>query len=107
MFRDVDAIHRGSGKAKLYRLTDGSGLLRSEEIDIANGPNLYVYLVKHPDPQSAKDVTPDFVNLGRLKGNQGSQNYPIPSEVKVEDYGSAVIYCQLFGVLFSPASFQK
>ncbi len=103
MFRNVDTIHRGNGKAQLFQFAEGASLLRLEEIDIANGPDLWVYLVKHPDPKNAEDVKAGFVNLGKLKGNRGSQNYSIPAEIKTEEYGSAVIFCQLFGVLFSPA----
>ena len=40
--------------------------------DATNGPDLYVYL------STNKDIS-DIVNLGRLKGNIGNQNYPIPT----------------------------
>ena len=106
-FRDVDTIHKGSGDAKLYHMPDGSHLVRLENLDVANGPDLYVYLVKHKDPATDDDVTDGgFVSLGKLKGNKGNQNYPVPADAKIEEFGSVVIWCQLFGVLFSPAAFQ-
>ncbi|MGH8756136.1 MAG: DM13 domain-containing protein [Burkholderiales bacterium] len=37
----------------------------------------------------------------------GDQNYAIPPGTKIEDYKSVVIYCQIFGVLFSPAALAK
>ncbi len=46
------------------------------------------------------------MNLGKLKGNVGNQNYTIPAGTDVSGFGSVVIWCQLFGVLFSPAALE-
>jgi hypothetical protein len=106
-FKDADVIHKGSGDAKLYKLADGSHLLRLENLNVTNGPALHVYLAKHPSPESAANVTEGgFLDLGNLKGNIGNQNYPVPEGTAITDYKSAVIWCQLFSVLFSPASLQ-
>lgn len=104
VFKDADAIHKGSGKALLYKLTDGSHLLRLEDFTVTNGPDLMVYLVKNADITEAEQVTTDFINLGDLKGNIGNQNYMIPAGTDIAEYNSAVIWCELFGVLFSPAT---
>ena len=104
-FKDADAVHKGSGDAIIYRAPDGSHLLRFENFRVTNGPALVVYLAKHANPMSADDVADGgFVDLGKLKGNVGNQNYPIPDTVNLGEYGSAVIWCELFGVLFSPAA---
>ena len=103
-FIDADAIHKGSGTATLYRLPDSSHVVRFEDFRTTNGPALVVYLAKHPSPASADDVIDGgFLNLGKLKGNVGNQNYPIPAGTDVSEYGSVVIWCELFDVLFSPA----
>lgn len=104
MFRDADAVHRGEGSALLYELPDGQHLVRFEEFRVTNGPKLVVYLAEHPDPQSAADVLEGFLKLGDLKGNVGSQNYPLPAGTDVSNFGSVVIWCELFDVLFSPAA---
>ncbi|MEM6935688.1 MAG: DM13 domain-containing protein [Pseudomonadota bacterium] len=104
-FIDADAIHKGEGTAKLYALPDERHIVRFEDFRTTNGPALYVYLAKHPNPKTAADVEDGgYVSLGELKGNVGNQNYEVPPEVDVGDYGSVVIWCQLFGVLFSPAA---
>lgn len=106
-FSDADAVHKGSGDAFLFRLPDGRHLLRFENFRTTNGPDLAVYLAAHPAPASADDVTGStYISLGKLKGNVGNQNYVVPSNVDVSDYGSVAIWCELFGVLFSPASLQ-
>ncbi len=104
MFRDADGFHRGEGSATIYRLADGSRVLRFEDFRVTNGPDLRVLLVAHPDPQGRSDVQNSAsVELDRLKGNVGSQNYPIPPDVSPDDYGSVVIYCRPFQVVFSVA----
>ena len=104
-FVDADAIHKGEGKASLYALQDGSHVVRFEDFRTTNGPALFVYLARHASPTSAADVLDGgFVNLGKLKGNVGNQNYVIPADVEVSEYNSVVIWCQLFDVLFSPAA---
>ena len=106
-FVDADAIHKGSGRALLYAVPDGRHVLRFEDFRTTNGPALVVYLARHASPASAADVIDGgFLDLGKLKGNVGNQNYPIPADVDVTDYGSVVIWCELFDVLFSPAALE-
>ncbi len=104
MFRDADGFHRGEGSATIYRLADGSHALRFEDFRVTNGPDLRVLLVAHPDPQGRSDAQDNAsVELDRLKGNVGNQNYPIPPDVSLGDYESVVIYCRPFQVVFSVA----
>ena len=104
-FVDADAIHKGSGRATLYALPGGARIVRFEEFRTTNGPALVVYLAKHPSPATAADVTDNgYLKLGKLKGNVGNQNYPIPDGTDVSEYRSVVVWCELFGVLFSPAA---
>ena len=106
-FRDQDALHKGSGQATIYRGPDGAHLLRLDDLDVTNGPDLFVYLSPHNDPNNPDEVkTEGYVNLGELKGNRGNQNYPIPSDVDVPSQGSVVIYCRAFSVIFSVAPLQ-
>ncbi len=79
-------------------------MLRLENLNVTNGPDLRVYLVRHPDPASSGDVKDsEFVDLGPLKGNIGNQNYPVPAGTDVSQFASAVVWCRAFGVLFSAA----
>lgn len=99
-FRDVDSFHRGSGKATIYQLPDGQRVVRFENFHVTNGPALSVYLVKGTEG----NVAAGYVNLGKLKGNMGNQNYAIPADVDRETYRSIVIWCVPFRVQFAIAS---
>ena len=88
-----DGFHMASGQVKVLQIPDGTQILRVENLDVTNGPDLYVYL--------ATDTTAkDFVSLGRLKGNMGNQNYPIPENIDFEKYNKVLIWCQAFSTLF-------
>ena len=104
MFRDADGFHKGEGSATLYTLPDGSHVLRFEDFRVTNGPDLRVLLASHPDPMSRGDVhSGEYVELAKLKGNIGNQNYPLPDGLSPDDYNSVVIYCKPFQVIFSVA----
>ena len=103
-FRDADRFHKGSGTASIYRLADGSHVLRLESFSVTNGPALVVMLTPHRNPSSSADVhEPGYVELAKLKGNKGNQNYPLPDGVDPATFNSVVIYCKPFKVVFSVA----
>jgi Electron transfer DM13 len=94
-----DGLHNSEGQAKVLKLSDGSNFLRLENFRSTNGPDLYVYL-------STDKNASDFVNLGRLKGNVGDQNYEIPDGTDISKYDTALIWCQAFSVLFGSAELE-
>ena len=107
-FVDADAIHKGSGQAIVYSLADDKHVVRFENFRTTNGPALVVYLARHSSPTEARHVTDSgFINLGKLKGNVGNQNYTIPADTDIGEYNSVVIWCELFDVLFSPAALTR
>ena len=104
-FTDADRFHKGEGDATIYQLPDGSYLFRVESFMVTNGPDLRVILSPHPDPGGSGDVTQEgYIELGKLKGNIGEQNYPIPEGVDPSIFSSAIIYCKPFRVIFSVAA---
>ena len=69
------AGHEGTGDAAIFQNPDGSLVLRFENFDIENGPDLEVYLVPGADQVSLPEGS---IHLGPLKGNIGDQNYELP-----------------------------
>ena len=91
-----DGFHKAQGVAKVLNLADGKTFLRFEDLKTTNGPDLYVYL------STGKNVS-DIVNLGRLKGNIGNQNYEIPTGTDLAKYNTVLIWCKAFSTLFGSA----
>jgi hypothetical protein len=91
-----DGFHKAEGIAKVINLADGRTFLRLENLKTTNGPDLYVYL------SVGKDAS-DIVNLGRLKGNIGNQNYEIPAGTDLSKYNTILIWCKAFSTLFGSA----
>lgn len=102
-FVDADRAHSGTGNVEVVR-DGGTTRIQFTNFEVTNGPDLKVYLSAHADPKSSSDVKgADWVSLGVLKGNVGDQSYTLPADVDIADFGSVVIWCEQFGVLFSPA----
>jgi hypothetical protein len=97
--------HEGHGRATIYELADGSRLLRFEEFEVLNGPDLHVWLVPvDPVPDTVGVEIPGYVDLGPLKGNIGDQNYDLPANLNLGNFKSVVIWCQPFRVPFNAAA---
>jgi len=95
-----DPIHYGRGKVSVYR----DVVYLEQDFEVGPGPKYHVYLVREANVTPATPVAQSkFVDLGRLKAFKGSQNYAVPSGVRLADYPSVVIWCEQFGVLISPA----
>jgi hypothetical protein len=99
----VDRSHPASGAAIV--ITDGTtAFLRFEDFKTDNGPDLFVYLsagVTSESPAGALDD--DFVDLGRLKGNIGAQNYELPAGIDLTRYRTVVVWCKRFTTAFGAA----
>ncbi len=91
-----DGIHDAQGDAYTIPLEDGSNVLRLENFQSTNGPDLFVYL-------ATDDKATEFINLGDLKANKGNQNYEIPDDVDLSKYNKVLIWCKSFSVLFGSA----
>jgi hypothetical protein len=99
-FSDADSFHKGSGSATIYTHEDGSNLLRFEDFSVTNGPALSVFLTKNADGS----LDGGSVNVGKLKGNKGSQNYTLPADIDHTQYKAVLIYCVPFKVPFAQAT---
>ena len=103
-FVGADDFHQGSGTATIFT-QGGQSILRLEDFDVTNGPDLHVLLVENIDGTSSDELG-EYVDLGSLKGNVGNQNYEIPADIDLSKYSGVMIYCMPFHVVFSTAAFQ-
>lgn len=95
-FTDADDFHKTKGTTVILRFVNSSRILRFEDFQTTNGPDLFVYL-------SAEKEARTFLNVGGLKGNIGDQNYQIPADADLSRYKYVLIWCRAFSVLFGSA----
>jgi hypothetical protein len=95
--------HGTSGVARVLELADGQRIVRLEGLDTDNGPDLYLYLTTNAAAGDEGAFDDDFVNLGRLKGNQGDQNYELPADTDLTRHATVVIWCDRFNSAFGAA----
>ena len=97
----ISGEHDTSGTALVVALPDGSVVVRFEDLDTSNGPDLRVVL-STDDASDAWKYDGRHI-LGELKGNIGDQNYTIPPDVDLTQFGSVVVWCERFSVAFGAA----
>lgn len=102
-FMDADSFHKGSGTATIFQQGE-TRVLRFENFESTNGPDLHVLLVENIDGTGNANIG-EYLDLGSLKGNVGNQNYEIPDGTDLSQYSGVMIYCMPFHVIFSTASF--
>lgn len=100
--------HQTSGRALILELQDGSKVLRLENLNTSDGPQLEVWLTDAPVIEGFDGwfVFDDgeFESLGDLKATQGNQNYEIPNDLDLTEFSSVSIWCSRFAVSFGAAS---
>jgi hypothetical protein len=96
--------HEASGTVRVLQQPDGDRILRLEDLDVENGPDLYVYLTEAGPDAPSGDYGRRFLSLGKLKGNKGNQTYAIPAGADLSRYASVAIWCKRFSTVFATAS---
>ena len=110
--------HPTHGTATVYQLpgsstpgssTPGAGReLRLTDFQTSNGPDVRVFLIKASDAMDEAAVTgPGYVELGRLRGSRGDQNYPLPADLNLSQFHAVTIWCRRFKVNFATASLKS
>ena len=90
--------HEVMGKALLIKTGD-SKVLRFEDFETINGPDLHIWLASSLGDE-------DYVDLGPIKATKGNVNYDVPSDVDTNKYDKVLVWCVPFGVLFSYAELE-
>ena len=96
--------HETRGTASVHDLGGGNRVLRLTDFATSNGPDVRVYLIAARDASDNATVTnAGYLELGKLKGNEGDQNYEIPAGTDLTKYRAVTIWCRRFGVNFATA----
>lgn len=97
-------LHPTEGNATIYRMGDGTRVLRFTNFKTSNGPDVHVYMVAAEDAKdSASVLRAGFIDLGTIKGNMGDQNYMLGPDVDLSKYRAVSVWCKRFSVNFGTA----
>jgi Electron transfer DM13 len=99
----VSREHATHGTARVLRLAGNQEVVRLDGFATSNGPELVVWLSKNRADGPGGAFDDAHVDLGPLKGNIGSQNYPVPAGADTGSYASVVVWCARFHVPFGAA----
>ena len=103
-------VHNTSGRATVYQESDGKLVLRLTNFKTSNGPDVHVILIAAKDADDDANFlnsSTERVELGNLKGNEGDQNYEIPSNTDLSKFQTVSIYCERFNANFGAAPLEK
>jgi len=103
-------VHATSGRATVYQEVDGKLVLRLTNFKTSNGPDVHVILVAAKDAMDDANFLKDNmekVELGKLKGNAGNQNYEIPAGTDLTRFRTVSIYCERFNANFGAAPLER
>jgi Cu/Zn superoxide dismutase len=94
-----------TGSVEIVKQSDGSRIVRLQNLKTEAGPDLHVYLYSDTVPaKTTKKLSAKFVDLGKLGAPfKGNYQYKIPANAKLEDFKSLIIWCDLAKVTFAGA----
>ncbi|MEK6977953.1 MAG: DM13 domain-containing protein [Candidatus Hydrothermarchaeota archaeon] len=92
------SAHDVMGRALLIEVDDKK-ILRFEDFETINGPDLHVFLATELGIAGA-------VDLGEIKATKGSVNYELDPSIDTTKYNKVLVWCVPFRVLFSYAVLQ-
>jgi lipopolysaccharide export LptBFGC system permease protein LptF len=103
-------VHSTSGRATIYQEQGGKLVLRLTNFKTSNGPDVHVILIAAKDADDDANFlksSTERVELGKLKGNEGDQNYEIPSDTDLSKFQTVSVYCERFNANFGAAPLEK
>lgn len=110
-FRGADDFHFARGTVALHQAANGTYLLRFEDYDAREGPDVYLYLTREAGDGNAAEVEGEGLRL-RVPGGEadgratvrGSFNVFLPEGTDALQYHGVTIWCDQFDQLFGHAA---
>lgn len=91
----MSEAHSTSGKASIYKSTDGKNILRIQSLNSESGPDLRLYLADDKKALNSFEVV--------SKPNNGTYDLAIPAGIDFKKQKFVLIWCKQFSVLFGSA----
>lgn len=93
------------GALSVYEIADGSHIIRFDEFNVTNAPEMMVYLSSNSAPTNREELEADgnYHSLLPLESSSGNQNYEVAAELELSNYRSVVIYSEELDVIMGYA----
>ncbi len=99
-----DLIHWANGTGGVFRDGPMTILRFDDGFEAGPGPNYWVYLnTVAVGEEEAFNADAGRLKLAPLKAFSGGQNYPLPPDVRIEDFHTVTVWCESFGVYIGSA----
>jgi len=92
--------HTASGTVALYRLADGSHLVRFEDVAIEGSPDPVLWLVPGSDRESRDGGT----KVGSLKATHGTFHHDVPASFDLTQDFTVFVWCDRFATPIAGAT---
>lgn len=92
--------HDLSGKTVLVKDTSGNTILRLEDFNMTEGPDVYVYLSRNSTYSSGNVIQVKHLTTGYTDSNL---NIDVDNAVDHTDYKYVLVYCYQYSALFGTA----
>lgn len=89
------AAGQTSGRATIYRQTNGSRVLTLSNFLTSHDVGLDVILFDGSSQDTGQDFTPSDTNhrdIGDINAKQGEQTYPLPADIDLNRFNTVAIY---------------
>lgn len=105
--RLYDMDRRGNGSVAIYRLPDGSHMLRLEDFYVTPNVDLEIDVSVAKRPLNTLEFTSQrFERVAMMPTTTGSINYEVPRSIDLKDWKSVVIWCEPLHLAYSGATLQ-
>lgn len=92
---------RLKGSYEVVQRGDQTVIVFSDDFRAAKGPDLKVFLSpKSVADATGKNATEGALLLAELTSTKGTQEYVLPAGVNLDDFGSVLVHCEEFAVLW-------
>lgn len=96
---------RGEGEMAVYRLRDGSFMLRLEDFYISPNVDLEIDVSALERPKTTEDFdSAPYEQIALMPVTTGSINYEVPRSIDLQEWGSIVIWCQPLHIAYAAAT---
>lgn len=98
---------RGEGTMAIYRLRDGSLMLRLEDFYMSPNVDLEIDVSSAPRPKTTEDFDRSrYEQVALMPVTTGSINYEVPRSIDLDNWRSIVIWCEPLHIAYAAATLE-